>query len=170
MNKPVKTTVFSRRPFWLKKTPLLLILGLVLLFTACNKDKRASKRFMRAGEWQVTCLHHQDIALLEGELPVWHISDCDIYEELCEGQFLYNDQQSAFHWQFHEDAERFTLSRIGVEADTADFYTEEVELLTYQLSGTYEVVETSRKIKKLLSFKTHGFDAEKIEITLERKE
>jgi hypothetical protein len=124
---------------------------------------------MRAGEWQVTQLLHQDTALLKGDLPRWMISDCDIYKELCEGKFHYKDEQSSFYWQFHEGAEQFTLSRIGQEADTADFYTEKVEWLTYQLSGTYQVIESSRKIKKLLSTSTIGYPDKKIELTLERK-
>ena len=156
-------------PLWLKKTPFLLLF-VVLFFSACNKDKRASKRCMRAGTWQITELLHKDTALLSQDLPEWFISDCDIFEKLCEGQFLFNDQQSAFYWQFNNDAEEFTLSRIGIPADTADFYTEEVEWLTYQLSGTYQVMESSRKIKKFRSFNTHGFPTDKIEITLERKE
>ena len=148
----------------MKKTILIPILAILLV--ACDKNNRASKRLMRPGNWVVTQLT-VDGSNYSNEDILWSINDCDIEEELCTGQWYLQDKNSQFYWQFNEDAEIFTLSRIVAPEDCEDFYTEEVEQMTYKFSGEYNVIESKRKSKIFESQETIGFEGEKVRIELE---
>ncbi|WP_107039047.1 hypothetical protein [Brumimicrobium mesophilum] len=148
------------------KTIALLLLAAAFLFTACDKNKRASKKLMKAGNWEVVELSvdGQNIS----PLPSWEINDCDIYEELCTASWKLEDKQSQFYWQFNEKAKLFTISRIVAPEDCEDFYTEEVEQQTFKFSGDYEVVEDKRKTKTFESSKTLGYGGKKVAIRIEK--
>jgi len=144
----------------------LLFLATAFLFTACDKNKRASKRLMKPGNWEVVELS------VEGQnvtpLPFWEINDCEIYETLCTAVWNLGEKDSQFYWQFNDKAERFTISRVVDPEDCEDFYTEEVEQQTFKFSGDYKVLESKRKSKTFESYSTLGYDGEKVVIRLER--
>src|SRR5690554_873969 len=146
----------------------LLLLATVFIFAACDKNKRASKRLMKAGNWEVVELS------VDGKnttpLPTWGVKDCDIYETLCIASWKLEGKQSQFYWQFNEKAQLFTISRRVAPEDCEDFYTEEVEQQTFKFSGDYEVIERKRKSMVFESTKTLGFDGKKVMIRLEKKE
>ena len=146
----------------------ILTMTLAILFVACDKNKRASKRFMRPGTWQVTKLMAAGDSYSTEELK-WVIHDCDIYEELCLGQWHFEDKNSQFYWQFNEKAQTFTLSRVVAPEDCEDFYTEEVEQMTYLFSGEYKVVESKRKSKIFESRETIGFEGSAVRIEMDWK-
>lgn len=150
------------------KNLILISLSFALLFIACDKDKRASKRLIKPGAWEVVKLT-VDGADVSSESVSWYISECDIYEELCTGIWILDEKQSQFYWQFNEKASTFTLSRVVAPEDCEDFYTEEVEQMTYKFSGEYNVIESKRKSKIFESRKTIGYDGETVRIELERK-
>src|SRR5690554_5717994 len=145
----------------MKKLTLLLF-ATVFFLAACDKNKRASKRLMKAGTWEVVELSvdGQNIS----PLPVWEINDCDIYETLCTATWNLEGKQSQFYWQFNEKAELFTISRIVAPEDCEDFYTEEVEQQTFNFSGEYDVTENKRKSKTFESYNTIGFEGQKVVI------
>lgn len=141
---------------------------LALLIVACDKNNRASKRLMRPGNWVVTHLTVNGSNYTNEHIH-WTINDCDIEEELCTGIWNLADKNSQFYWQFNENAERFTLSRVVAPEDCEDFYTEEVEQMTYLFSGDYEVITSKRKSKIFESQNTIGFEGESVRIVLEWK-
>ena len=151
----------------MKKTAILLF-ALAFIFAACDKNKRASKRLMKAGNWEVIELSVDSQNL--SPLPFWQVNDCDIYETLCTASWKLDDKQSQFYWQFNEKAQLFTISRIVAPEDCEDFYTEEVEQQTFKFSGDYEVIERKQKSMVFESTKTLGFDGKKVMIRLEKKE
>jgi hypothetical protein len=144
----------------------ILTMTLALLFVACDKDKRASKRFMRPGTWQVTKLM-ADGNTYPIESLKWTVQECSIYEELCMGEWHLGDKNSQFYWQFNEKAQTFTLSRVVAPEDCEDFYTEEVEQMTYLFSGEYNVIESKRKSKIFESSETIGFNGNTVRIEME---
>ena len=145
---------------------ITLLIITAFLFASCDKNKRASKRLMKAGTWEVVELS------VDGQnftpLPSWQVNDCDIYETLCTATWKLEDKQSRFYWQFNEKAKLFTISRIVAPEDCEDFYTEEVEQQTYNFSGDYEVVEDKRKSKTFESTKTLGYKGKRVVLRLER--
>lgn len=150
------------------KTKIILTLVIAILAVACDKDKRASKRFIKPGTWELKKLT-VDGDNVTNETIYWHISECDIYEDLCTGAWDLDEKKSQFYWQFNEKASTFTLSRVVAPEDCEDFYTEEVEQMTYKFSGEYNVIESKRKSKIFESRKTIGYDGETVRIELERK-
>lgn len=151
------------------KKSICLILFITLLLFSCDKDKRASKRFMNAGTWLVKSFT-VDGETLPGTNSFWIISRCDIYETTCTGNWRLEDATSGFYWQFNEKAQVFTLARIVAPEDCEDFYTKPIEQLTYNLSGTYKVVETKRRRKVFESRETIGYEGKTIRLELERYE
>jgi hypothetical protein len=147
----------------MKKTAILFF-ALVFIFASCDKNKRASKRLMKAGTWEVVELSvdGQNLSLL----PSWQVNDCDIYETLCTANWVLEGRQSQFYWQFNEKAELFTISRIVAPEDCEDFYTEEVEQQTFKFSGDYEVIERKRKSMIFESSKTLGYEGKRVVIRL----
>ena len=144
---------------------IFLLLASTLLFTACDKNKRASKRLMKPGTWKVVefSVDGQNLS----PLPTWQIDDCEIYDTVCSASWKLEGKESRFYWQFNDKAERFTISRIVAPEDCEDFYTEEVEQQTYNFSGDYKVLESKRKSKTFESFSTLGHPGEKVVIRLE---
>lgn len=150
------------------RTKIILTLVIAIIVVACDKDKRASKRFMRPGTWEVTKLTVDGNNVTTGAVE-WHVSECDIYENLCTGGWDLEEKQSRFYWQFNEKASVFTLSRVVAPEDCEDFYTEEVEQMTYKFSGEYTVIESKRKSKIFESRKTIGHDGSTVRIEMEWK-
>jgi hypothetical protein len=157
----------------MKKTllkTLTLATIITLSFAACDKNKRASKRLIKPGTWNVVefSVDGQEIT----PYPRWRIDNCDIYEDTCTAKWWDNslETQSAIYWQFNEKAETFTISRVVDTADCEDFYTEEVEQQTYRFSGEYNVIERKRKEMHFESINTLGHPNEKVIIRLEREE
>jgi hypothetical protein len=150
------------------KKATILLFALAFILVACDKNKRASKKLMKAGTWEVVELS------VDGQntspLPTWDVNDCDIYETLCTASWKLEGKQSQFYWQFNKKAELFTISRIVAPEDCEDFYTEEVEQQTFKFSGDYEVVERKRKTMTFESAKTLGFEGNTVVIRIERRE
>lgn len=151
----------------MKKLTILTI-ALAILVLGCDKNNRASKRLMRPGNWIVTQLTI-DGSNYNNETGYWSINNCNIEAALCTGAWHLAEKNSQFYWQFNENAEVFTISRIVAPEDCEDFYTEEVEQMTYNLSGAYEVVESKRKSKIFQSRNTIGFEGKLVRIELEWK-
>lgn len=139
---------------------------LAILLVACDKNKRASKRLMRPGAWEVKQIT-VDGSSYTSEDIYWNVHDCDIHEELCLGEWHLEDKNSQFYWQFNEKAETFTLSRVVAPEDCEDFYTEEVEQMTYLFSGEYKVIESKRKSKIFESRETLGYEGSLVLIEME---
>ena len=147
---------------------VLLFVLIGLIFVACDKNKRASKKLMNAGECNIKSLtvNGSAISLNDG---YWQVDECDIYEELCTATWVDSSKTSNIYWQFNEKAKTFNISRMVAPEDCEDFYTEAVEQLTYNFSGEYEVIESKRKSKIFESNKTIGHNGSKVRIELERK-
>jgi hypothetical protein len=147
------------------KNVFFLLLMAILLAASCNKDKRASRRFMKPGTWQV-----KEVSVAGNNLdtlPTWTVNDCDIYENLCVAKWNRNGVSSQFYWQFNDKAKTFKLSRVVPPAECANFYTELVEQQTYQYSGVYDVRETTKTRKVFESTATIGYPGQLVRIVVE---
>lgn len=141
----------------------ILLLGIIVI--SCNKDKQASKRFIKSGEWEITKITIADSSV--SNLPIWTIQECDIYEDLCVGDWKLDGNSSSFYWQFNDKSKEFVLSRVIAPEDCEDFYTVEAEQQTFKFSGSYKVIETSKSKKIFESTSTLGFEGEKVVIEIE---
>lgn len=147
------------------KTTYLVLLAAIIVMGACSKDKRASKRFMKPGTWQV-----KEVSVAGNNLdtlPTWSVNSCDIYENLCVAKWNRNGVSSQFYWQFNDKAKTFKISRVVPPEECENFYTELVEQQTYQYSGVYDVRETSKNRKVFESSSTIGYPGQLVRIVVE---
>lgn len=143
----------------------LTIFILIVVLLSCNKDKQASKRFMKPEEWKITSLQISDSTVTE--LPTWSVNNCEIYEEKCIANWNIQGKSSSFYWQFNDKAREFVIARVVLPEDCEDFYTVKAEQQTYKFSGSYKVIETSKSKKIVESYATLGFEGEKVVIEIE---
>lgn len=148
------------------KTSLYILFAVLFVTTiACDKDKRASKRFMKPGTWQV-----KEVSVAGNNLdtlPTWSVNNCDIYENLCTASWTRNGVSSQIHWQFNDKAQTFKISRVVPPEECENFYTELVEQQTYQYSGVYDVIESKKTRKVFESNATIGYAGQKVRIVIE---
>ena len=150
------------------KTTIYTLIALVTLLTACNKTKVSSKRL--AGEhWKVVKLTIGGTAATE--LPEMHFSDCDPYEEVCKGDWEIGEAHAEFAWGFNEKGKKFTLSNQYTSDGHAHGGHEQEELveLSENLSGLYDVVESSRKAMKFKSSSTVGYAGQEVILEIEKE-
>jgi hypothetical protein len=150
-----------------KYSKIIIAVFSIALLASCNKTKSTSKRFIKAGEWNVTELSVDGVN--QEELPHWVIGDCDIYEELCVGSWQ-NDEGGAtdFAWQVTNKGGSFIISRQGPD-EGLEHADEEMATQCFEFSGTYEIVENEKTMMKFTSTATEGFSGQSAIITLEKK-
>jgi hypothetical protein len=142
-----------------------------VILTACNKSKKVSKRL--AGEtWKVVELTVDGIS--EEELPTLMFEDCDIYDEVCIGEWETPEEAHAeFAWQVRDKGETFELSNQSTLEDAHshggdEHAAEEAVLQCQSFSGVYTITEHKRKEMQMESSSTLGFNGSKVVIKLER--
>ena len=146
---------------------IIAVFSIAVLFASCNKTKSTSKRFIKAGEWNVTELSVDGVN--QEELPFWTIGDCDIYEESCIGSWQ-NDEGGAtdFVWQVTSNGESFAISRQGPD-EGLEHADEEMATQCFEFSGTYDIIENEKTSMKFSSTATQGFPGQAAVIVLEKK-
>lgn len=155
---------------------LSLIAIILVGFSACNKTKRNSNRFIKAGEWSVTELSVNGTN--EDELPSWHIKDCEIYETSCFAEWENPEGGHAeFIWQFRDKGKTFEISH-QAEADEGeehdhdhdhDHASQEAASQAYAFSGVYEVTEDKKDMMQFETTSAIGYQGETVLIKIEKK-
>lgn len=159
----------------MKNLNIFMIAAVMLLTVqACNKTKKYSKRL--AGEtWAVKTLTVDGTS--EEELPTLVFEDCDIYDEVCMGEWTNPEGAHAeFAWQIREKGKIFELSnQSNLEGDghdhgNVDEHAQEEAILQCQnFSGIYEIKEHKKKSMRFESKSTIGFPGQAVVIELELK-
>jgi hypothetical protein len=148
--------------------PIVAILFLAVFMNSCDKTQVASNCLMDAGEWKVTLMTVDGTS--EDELPVLEIMDCEIYEDICEGEWK-NDEggHAKFAWQFREKGKVFEISRQeGDHTHDSDHAEEEAIAQCYAFSGVYEVKERKKDLMEFESKVTVGFSGQTAIVRIER--
>lgn len=151
-----------------QKITLLATLALLMIFAACNKDRRISKRLIKPGEWKVTELSVGGVA--DSILPKWKINSCeDIFEEVCTGRWISPTDTAEFYWQFNDKANEFVISYAIDTAKCDSFYTDVSAFQSFNYSGTYEVTRHKRKEMEFESMSTLGYPGDKVVVRIEKE-
>ena len=152
---------------------ILAVSAIAITLVGCNKTKKTSNRLIKAGEWKVTELSVDGTN--EDELPTWEISDCDIYNESCTGEWE-NDEggHTEFIWQFRDKGDTFEISRQAEEDEhghshSHDHADEEVAEQCYNFSGVYEVVSSSKDEMEFKSTVTTGYNGQEVVIKISKQ-
>src|SRR5690606_3161129 len=137
----------------------------VLLFFAmsCDKTAVATRKFLKAGEWNTTQLTAGTITF--DKLPRWEIQDCENHENFCQGVWHHpNGSKTLFYWKF---------SNIG---GTFGYYADPQEIETGSMaysqclnfSGEYKIIKSKKKLFHFESEETLGYPGKLVTIIIER--
>ncbi len=162
----------------MKNKHIISIACLLIVFaTSCNKTQQNARKFLKAGYWEVKEIKIDDDS--EDDLPKWHIEDCKIYKESCYAEWILDDGGvSEFVWQFRDDGKTFEISNQSAldddhNHDDDDGHDHDGDDAKYQcsaLSGTYQVIELSKKEMIIESTETLGHSSKKVYIRLEKED
>ena len=153
-------------------------LAVLFLLFACDKDKRYSNKFEKEKVWKVS-----KIAIDNNEMSFkgkWIVSTetrnllTDIYTQIPSLIWEVSEtNESILQWQFNEKGNKFYLSYVNdsIESNNLNGQTlDSIDYFAYSVSGTYDVLERSRKTMQFESSTTKGFNGKKVEIVIEKKD
>lgn len=147
----------------------ILFISTLLLFAACNKEKHASKLLMKGETWNVqSVVVNGNVIATTG---TWEISQgVDIYKGVPEAIWKVDTTNSSiFEWQFHEKANKFQLNYKQFCEECDGDMLDEMDYLTYNLTGSYSVEKHKRKLMIFKCSSTTGFPNQEVVITIEKK-
>jgi hypothetical protein len=155
------------------KISISLLVLFVFGILACNKDKRASKRFIALGIWNVTEMTIEDSVLINRRIRVY---DCKIYKTPCTADwrifanvFSTDPLHSAeFKWQFNEKATKFVIQGPGHCGTCTPEENEAANELNL-ISGAYKVIVNTRSEIQVESYSTWGFESKRVFLKFERR-
>jgi len=139
---------------------LLLIVALM----ACNKSNRNSRR-VEGYKWKVTSINVNGNA--ETNLPTLLFKDCDIYNEVCKGTWISDeDGRAEFVWQFRDKGKTIEI------ANQTDHVHDVLDVKAAEqciaFTGVYEVVNSKRKSLSIKSTKANAYQGKEVKIEMER--
>jgi hypothetical protein len=151
------------------KTIALFFIFTLFIFTSCDKVKRSSKFLMKGETWNV-----QSVKIDGTEIATkgsWTISQgVDIYKGVPEAMWKTDNTNSAvFEWQFHEKANKFQLNYKQICEECDGEMLDEMDYLTYDLTGSYSVEKHKRKKMIFKCSSTIGYDDKEVVIAIERQ-
>jgi hypothetical protein len=141
----------------------------MLLFVSCNKEKRASKLLMKGEVWNVKSVSVDGTEI--ATKGTWTVSqDVDIYAGVPEAIWKLDNTNSAiFEWQFHEKANKFQLTYKQIYEECDGEMLDEMDYLTYDLTGSYAVEKRRKKRMIFKCSETIGYSNKEVVITIEKK-
>jgi hypothetical protein len=152
-------------------------LAILFLLFACNKDKRYSNKFEKEKVWKVS-----KIAIDNNELSFrgkWIVSSetrnllTDIYTQIPSLKWeVSKTNESILQWQFNEKGTKFYLRYLNdsIESNNIDGKSlDSMDFIAYTISGTYDVLEHSRKKFSFSSLVTIGHSGKLVEIVVEKE-
>lgn len=146
---------------------IITILLSILILSACNKEKRFSKRLMQGDVWTITNLTVND--QYYGYYGSWLVEDVDIYNAVPSIQWNANNQSTSFQWQFQDKGKTFEIVYKDPSCENCTTPPSDLAFQCYFLSGKYEVV-THKKDKMVFeSNSTLGFNGKTVKIRIDKK-
>ncbi len=153
----------------MKKIFLLkIIVLLVVLLHACNKEKRYSNKLLKGEQWAVSSIK------IDGQESAvagkWHISGDDIYDSVPSVHWEGNGTlgSSIFQWQFQEKGKKFQLNYYQTCEECDGVLMDSLDYFTYAITGNYDVERHKKDEMIFVSTETIGFAGKKVEIKIEQ--
>lgn len=141
----------------------------MFFFLSCNKEKHSSKLLMKGEVWKITSINIDGVEI--DLYSTWTVSqNVDIYQGVPEIIWKKDELNSAiFEWQFHEKANKFQLNYKQLCEEGEGEMLDEMDFLTYDLSGEYDVIKRRRKEMIFKSINTLGYPKKEVLITIYKK-
>jgi len=146
---------------------IVIIAILSITITACNKEKRYSKRLIKGQVWNVKNITIDDSSLnVFGQWLV--VQDVNIYETVPRVSWTTDTSGTIFEWQFQQQGDIFQLNYNHDILECDNLTLSNLDYLSYDLTGTYDVEKHGRKEMKFTSTQTIKYPNQKVEILIER--
>ena len=147
---------------------LTLISSLLFLLISCNKEKHFSTKFMKGDIWTVESI---SIDGIENDIKgSWVVTqDVNIYDSVPQINWRKGSYDAVFQWQFQEKGKKFYINyqQQCAECNGSDLDT--LDYLTFNLTGSYDVVKHKRKEMIFTSSSLAAYPGKEVEIQLTRK-
>jgi hypothetical protein len=140
----------------------------VILIVSCNKEKPFSRKLMKGAIWTVESIVIDGI---ENDIKgSWVVTqDVNIYDSVPQINWRKGSYDAFFQWQFQEKGKKFVINyqQQCAECNGSDLDT--LDYLTFNLTGSYDVVKHKRKEMIFTSSSLEAYPGKEVEIQLTRK-
>lgn len=140
----------------------------VILIVSCNKEKPFSRKLMNGETWVLEALIIDGV---ESDYHgVWNVTqDVNIYDSVPQVTWNTGINDAVFQWQFQEKGKKFYINyqQQCAECNGSDLDT--LDYLTFNLTGSYDVVKHKRKEMIFTSSSLAAYPGKEVEIQLTRK-
>ena len=153
----------------MKTKHIILILAILsITITACNKEKRYSKRLIKGEKWAV-----KDITVAGTSINtfgVWNVlQDVKIYETVPQVLWMADTSNAIFEWQFQQKGDIFQLNYNHDSLECDNLTLTYLDYLSYDITGTYNVQQHKRKVMEFTSSQTIKYSGQEVKITIEKQ-
>jgi hypothetical protein len=150
----------------MKKSIIIALISIALY--ACNKEKPFSRKLMKGDIWTVESVVIDGI---ENDIKgSWVVTqDVNIYDSVPQINWRKGSNDAFFEWQFQEKGKKFVINyqQQCAECNGSDLDT--LDYLTFNLTGSYDVVKHKRKEMVFTSSSLAAYPGKEVEIQLTRK-
>lgn len=140
----------------------------VILIVSCNKEKPFSRKLMKGDIWTVESVVIDGV---ENDMKgSWVVTqDVSIYDSVPQVTWNTGINDAVFQWQFQEKGKKFYINyqQQCAECNGSDLDT--LDYLTFNLTGSYDVVKHKRKEMIFSSSSLSAYPGKEVEIQLTRK-
>lgn len=147
---------------------LIIICSILLISVSCNKEKPFSRKLMKGETWVLNALIIDGV---ESDYHgVWNVTqDVNIYDSVPQITWNTGINDAVFQWQFQEKGKKFYINyqQQCAECNGSDLDT--LDYLTFNLTGSYDVVKHKRKEMIFTSSTLAAYPGKEVEIQLTRK-
>jgi hypothetical protein len=150
----------------MKKSIFIALISISIF--SCNKEKPFSRKLMKGETWVLESLKINGV---ESEFHgVWNVTqDVNIYDSVPQISWNTGINDAVFQWQFQEKGKKFYINyqQQCAECNGSDLDT--LDYLTFNLTGSYDVVKHKRKEMIFTSSSLAAYPGKEVEIQLTRK-
>jgi hypothetical protein len=150
----------------MKKSIFIALISIAIF--SCNKEKPFSRKLMKGEIWTVESLRIDGI---ENDIKgSWVVTqDVNIYDSVPQINWRKGSNDAFFEWQFQEKGKKFVINyqQQCAECNGSDLDT--LDYLTFNLTGSYDVVKHKRKEMVFTSSSLAAYPGKEVEIQLTRK-
>lgn len=144
-----------------------LIITCSLLFS-CNKENVHSKKMIKGDVWEVKDITVDGVGV--GFFGEWQVvADESIYDAVPSANWIFESKDTQFEWQFQEKGKSFRLNYVQLCEECDGDQLSDLDYLTRDISGIYEVVKSNRKQMEFITSTAIGYDGKKVRISISRK-
>lgn len=140
----------------------------VILIVSCNKEKHFSTKLMKGDIWAIESITIDGVE--NGVKGSWVVTqDVNIYDSVPQINWRKESYDAVFQWQFQEKGKKFYINYQQQCAECNGSDLDNLDYLTFNLTGSYDVVKHKRKEMVFKSTSLAAYPGKEVEIQITRK-